>query len=186
MTGRKTGGGPTSDLLAIRVAKIVIVAIIAVFFSIVTYTNITDFDTNYAFVRHVLSMDTTFQSPDMMWRAIEDPALHRAAYWFIILWEGATAVLCWLGAAALSMRWSASSEEFDRARTLAIVGLVMGVVLYALGFLVIASEWFAMWQSDDWSAQDTAGMFSTVLFAALIFVGLRESSSARRADDAMP
>jgi len=61
----------------------------------------------------------------------------------------------------------------------------MGIVLYGFGFLVIASEWFAMWQSDTWNAQATAGMFTTVMIGALIFVGLRETSGSRGADDEM-
>ena len=169
-----------------RVAKIVIVAIVAAFFSIVAFTNITDFETNHAFVRHVLSMDTTFQSPDLMWRAIDDPALQRAAYWLIIVWEGLTAILCWLGVGMLGLAWSASSADFGRARTFAIIGLLMGVMLYAFGFLVIGSEWFAMWQSDDWSAQATAGMFTTVLIGALVLIGLRESPGVHGADGENP
>jgi predicted small integral membrane protein len=165
-----------------RVTKIVIVAVVATFFSIVAYTNIADFKTNHEFVRHVLSMDTTFGSPDLMWRAVEDPALQRAAYWLIIAWEGVTAILCWLGVAALSRAWSAPSADFDRARTFAIAGLLMGLVLYAFGFLVVASEWFAMWQSDKWNAQATAGMFTTVLIGALVLVGFRESPGVHGAD----
>jgi len=183
MTGRPAGNRPVPDHLATRLAKIVIVAIVAAFFSVVTYGNITDFNTNYEFVRHVLSMDTTFNSPNLMWRAIGSDALHRTAYWIIIGWEGVTAVLCWIGAVSLSMAWSAPSATFDRARTFAIVGILMGVVLYGFGFLVIASEWFAMWQSKTWNAQATAGMFTTVLLAALVFISLRESSGAHRADD---
>jgi predicted small integral membrane protein len=182
MTGRPAGIGPAPDLLAMRMAKIVIIAIVAAFFSIVAFTNIMDFETNQQFVHHVLSMDTTFGSPDLMWRAIDDPALQRAAYWLIIVWEGVTAILCWLGVAALSMVWSAPSAAFDRARTFAIVGLLMGLVLYAFGFLVVASEWFAMWQSDKWSAQATAGMFTTVLIGALVLIGLRESPGVHGAD----
>lgn len=182
MTGRKDGSWPGPDLLALRAAKIVVVAIVAAFFSIVAFSNITDFNTNYAFVRHVLSMDTTFRSPELMWRAIEDPTLHRMAYWLIIAWEGATAILCWVGVAALGTAWSAAPPAFDRARTFAIAGLLTGIVLYAFGFLVIASEWFAMWQSEQWNAQATAGMFTTVLIGALVLIGLRESPAAHRAD----
>jgi len=169
-----------------RAAKIVTVAIVAAFFSIVAYNNVVDFETNYEFVRHVMSMDTTFGSPDLMWRAIENPTLHRAAYWLIIAWEGSTAALCWLGVGALGRVWFAAPADFDRARAFALVGLLMGIVLYGFGFLVIASEWFAMWQSDTWNAQATAGMFTTVMIGALIFVGLRESSGPCRADGELP
>jgi predicted small integral membrane protein len=182
MAERTAGNRLPRDILALRAAKITTVAIVAAFFSIVTYGNIADFDTNYQFVRHVLSMDTTFRSPQLMWRAIDDPVLHKIAYWIIIGWEGATATSCWLGVASLCRAWPGGLGDFDRARTAAIIGLLLGVILYGLGFLVIASEWFAMWQSDDWNAQATAGMFTTVLFAALIFVAMRESTIASHAE----
>jgi predicted small integral membrane protein len=51
----------------------------------------------------------------------------------------------------------------------------MGFLLYGVGFLVIASEWLAMWQSQTWNAQPKAGMFTTVLLAALAFVAPAES-----------
>ena len=43
-----------------RIAKIVIVGSLAIFALLVTFDNLTDYNTNYEFVRHVLSMDTTF------------------------------------------------------------------------------------------------------------------------------
>ena len=57
LTARWGGGG---DLLLARVAKIVLIAALAAFAFVVTYDNIADYNSNYEFVRHVLSMDTTF------------------------------------------------------------------------------------------------------------------------------
>ena len=50
---------PPSTQAVARWAKILFLAVIALFFTLVAFTNITDFDTNYQFVRHVLAMDTT-------------------------------------------------------------------------------------------------------------------------------
>ena len=71
---------------------------------LVAFGNLTDYDTNLAFIQHVLSMDTIFVSSTIKYRAITDPALQRAAYALIIATEAATAVLCWIGAAALARR----------------------------------------------------------------------------------
>ena len=43
-----------------RSAKLLLLAGIALFYTLVVFNNITDFDSNYEFVRHVLSMDSTF------------------------------------------------------------------------------------------------------------------------------
>src|SRR3546814_12098225 len=69
--------------------------------SLAGFGNVTDYGSNQAFVQHVLAMDTTFQSPALMWRAITDPALQTAAYLAIIAAEIAGAVLLWWGAARL-------------------------------------------------------------------------------------
>jgi predicted small integral membrane protein len=47
-------------MIEARIAKLVMVGCLALFALLVAFDNLTDYDTNYAFVRHVLSMDTTF------------------------------------------------------------------------------------------------------------------------------
>ena len=44
-------------MLLIRLAKIVMVAALAAFAFLVTYDNIVDYNSNYEFARHVLSID---------------------------------------------------------------------------------------------------------------------------------
>ena len=43
-----------------RIAKMLLLAAIALFYTLVVFNNLTDFDSNFQFVRHVLAMDTTF------------------------------------------------------------------------------------------------------------------------------
>ena len=70
-----------------RIAKLLLLAGIALFYTLVVFNNLTDFDSNYQFVRHVLSMDTTFPGNHGMWRALSSPAIHLAFYLSIIAWE---------------------------------------------------------------------------------------------------
>jgi len=88
-------------MIAIRAAKIAMVAAIALFATLVAFDNLTDYATNFVFVQHVLSMDTIFPGSHIGYRAITSPALHRAAYAIIIAAEAMTALLCWTGAFAL-------------------------------------------------------------------------------------
>ena len=88
-------------MLAVRVAKIVLIAALAAFAFVVTYDNIADYNSNYEFVRHVLSMDTTFPNNALMHRAITDPRLWTAAYIIIIATEALTSLLLVVGALAL-------------------------------------------------------------------------------------
>jgi hypothetical protein len=64
-------------MLITRYAKIVMVACLAIFCLIVVFTNLTDYSTNFLFVKHVLSMDTTFPGNALMYRSITSPAMER-------------------------------------------------------------------------------------------------------------
>ena len=91
-------------MIAIRAAKVATVAAIALFASLVTFGNVTDYNTNFVFVEHVMSMDTIFPFSTIKYRAITDPMLHHAAYALIIAAEAVIAVLCWIGVAMLVRR----------------------------------------------------------------------------------
>ena len=159
-------------MIAIRAAKAATVAAIALFASLVTFGNLTDYDTNLAFIQHVLSMDTIFPSSRISYRAITNPALQKAAYAVIIAVEAATAVLCWIGAVALVRRLYADAAAFNRAKSPAIVGLTLGFLLWQVGFMSIGGEWFGMWQSQQWNGVPSAFRFLMTIIAVLIFVAL--------------
>ena len=77
-----------------RISKIAVVAAIAFLFSLVAFSNITDYRANLPFVQHVLMMDTIFPSAAIRYRAIEAPAMQQAAYLLIIAVEAVSAALC--------------------------------------------------------------------------------------------
>jgi len=68
------------SMIVIRAAKATTTAAIALFASLVTFGNLTDYDTNLAFIQHVLSMDTIFPSSRLTYRAITNPTLQEMAY----------------------------------------------------------------------------------------------------------
>ena len=161
-------------MIVIRAAKVVMVAAIALFATLVAFGNVTDYGTNFAFVQHVLSMDTIFQDSKIGYRAIASPALHHAAYAVIIAAEAATALLCWIGAAALLRSIRADAATFHRAKTYAVLGLTLGFLLWQVGFMTVGGEWFGMWQSSQWNGVPSAFRFVVVIAAVLIFVAMRD------------
>jgi len=161
-------------MIAIRAAKIAMVAAIALFASLVAFGNVTDYGTNFAFVQHVLSMDTILPSSQIGYRAVTSPALHHLAYAFIIAAEALTAVLCWIGAFALLRVLRADAGTFRRAKTFAVLGLTLGFLLWQVGFMTIGGEWFGMWQSPQWNGVPSAFRFVMVIVGVLIFVVLRD------------
>ncbi len=173
-------------------AVLVLVAINAVFIALVAFGNITDYATNYAFVQHVLSMDTTNfggkpgvgLDPDIMWRAITSPVAWNAAYIGIIVWESLAAVVL-ITAVVLLIRGLIRGSEYRSAKAVASIGLLMIVVLFYGGFIAVGGEWFSMWRSTAWNGLDTAlrdGLLSAVtliLIHAAVAGWTRRSNSAR-------
>src|SRR5215212_6314679 len=110
-------------MLAIRAAKTVMVAAVALFATLVAFGNLTDYGINFAFVQHVLSMDTIFPSSTIRYRAITSIALHHTTYAVIIATEALTAFLCWIGAGLLGRHIRADARIFNRSKRIAVAGL---------------------------------------------------------------
>ena len=157
-------------MVIIRLAKISMITAIAAYAFVVAYDNIADYASNYEFVRHVLTMDTTFPGNLLMHRAISDERIWRLVYALIIAIEGLTAFLLVLSALVLLRRLRAPAKVFNRSKVWAVAGLAIGFGLWFFGFMVVAGEYFAMWQSKDWNGQEAAFRIATEILGVLVFV----------------
>ncbi|MGW7579495.1 DUF2165 domain-containing protein [Streptomyces sp. NPDC054765] len=171
---QRTDRAPRTGL---SLAGAVLTGTVALYLSLVAFGNITDFDTNREFVRHVLAMDTTFKDPDLMWRAVTSHAVQDAAYLAIIAWETAASLVL-LTATAL---WAAGARHgsFARARWVSTLGLLMMLLLFGAGFLALGGEWFAMWQSKQWNGLEAAARNITLAGIALVVVQLPGAAGRR-------
>ena len=79
--------------MTLRAAKLSLVFAVALFYTFVVFNNLTDYNTNYQFVRHVLMMDSSAPGNLGMWRALNRPAWHTAFYVGIITWESVVMAL---------------------------------------------------------------------------------------------
>lgn len=84
-------------MLTTRYAKIVMSVVLASFCLLVAFDNITDYGTNYLFVQHVMSMDTTYPGNALIYRAITSPTLWHLAYAAIIAAEAIAGALFLVG-----------------------------------------------------------------------------------------
>ena len=157
-------------MIVIRLVQTLLVAAIGLFAALVAIDNIIDYGTNFAFVQHVLSMDTTFPNNALMGRAITDPEIHRIAYAVIIGGEAVVGVLCLLGALLMLIGLGSPLDTFIARKTLAFAGLGLGFLLWFVGFLVVGGEWFQMWQSATWNGQESAFRFLASIGVVLIFL----------------
>lgn len=142
--------------MILRIAKLSLVAGVALFHFLVVFNNLTDFDSNYQFDRHVLMMDTTLPGNHGMWRALTSPAFHLAFYLGIIAWEAVTTVFLAWGALCLMRAIRRSAAEFNAAKSVAFGALTLSLMIWLVAFLTVGGEWFLMWQAHIWNGQDAA------------------------------
>lgn len=156
--------------MMIRAAKIALLLGLLADYALVVFDNLTDFNSNYQFVRHVLAMDTTFPGNHGMVRAITAPWVQLLFYVLIIAWEIVTTILLAWGAARLFRARRAPSAEFDRAKNIAVLALTVSLLLWLGAFLTVGGEWFLMWQSRQWNGQQEAFRMFVVAGIVLLFL----------------
>jgi predicted small integral membrane protein len=158
--------------MIIRTAKILLVSAVALFYTIVVFNNITDYNSNYLFVFHVLSMDSTFPGNEGMWRAVHSSFIYHSFYHSIIAWEALTAVLSWAGAVLLLKKLRAPAADFNLAKRIPVAALTLSLLMWLVAFLTIGAEWFLMWQSKTWNGQEAAFRTFAVVGIILIFLAM--------------
>jgi predicted small integral membrane protein len=158
-----------------RSAKLMLVAGIALFYTLVVFNNLTDFNSNYQFVRHVLMMDSTFPGNHGMWRALPSPAFHMAFYISIIAWETATMILLWWATVRLLRALRLPAASFNLAKRAAVMALTLSMLMWLVAFLTVGAEWFLMWQSHTWNGQEAA--FRTFVVVGLVLLILLQPES---------
>lgn len=161
-------------MIEARIGKLVMVAGLAGFAGLVTLNNLVDYGSNYAFVRHVLSMDTTFPGNALTGRAISAPALWHAAYLLIIALEALTCLAFACSAFVMARHLRGHAVEFRRAMRFVWAGASLAFLLWFIGFMVVGGEWFAMWQSQTWNGQQAAFRFYVTAMLVLLVVALPE------------
>jgi predicted small integral membrane protein len=161
--------------MILRAAKTLLVFAVALFYSFVVFNNLTDYNSNYQFVRHVLMMDSTFPGNQGMWRAMNSPAVHTIFYLAIISWEFVTMILCWWGAVRLARAIRQIPAAFHQAKRIAVAGLTLSLLMWLVAFLSVGGEWLLMWQSKTWNGQETAFRNFTMIGIVLLFLALPDA-----------
>ncbi len=156
--------------MTIKLAKALLVLTVAFFYSIVVFNNVTDYNSNYLFVFHVLAMDSTFPGNHGMWRAVHSTFAYHSFYDSIISWETVTAVLAWIGGGLLLKKLRSPVAEFNLAKRVSVVALTLSLLMWFIAFLTVGAEWFLMWQSKTWNGQEAAFRMFAVVGIILIFL----------------
>ena len=151
-----------------RVGQSALTLTLGLYFLLVAFGNVTDYGTNIQFVKHVLSMDSVPTDSHIGWRAIKSEPLYHLAYGVIIAWEVVAGLLCVWG--GMRMAAHLKLRDFHEAKTQAIAGLWIGMLLWSLASITIGGEWFMMWESVTWNGELAALRMFVLDSIALLFL----------------
>ncbi len=158
----------------IRRSKVAIVFMVGVLGVLIIYSNASDYNANYTYIAHILSMDTT--GSHLIYRAIKSEMMHHRVYWMIMTLETIFTSACLLGGYQLAKNLNSSAEQFHEAKKYAVLGFLVALFIYYFLLQVIGNEWFDMDQSEDWNAMAWAQSIVDFLVPALIFLVMKVDS----------
>ena len=151
-----------------RYTKIILSAAAACYLILVCFNNTFDYGANFQFVAHVTSMDDVFSHERNGWRALTSPVAHHVLYLIIIAIEYVIAYLLIRGTWSMWAVREADAKTFRHAGRHTSSGLLLAVLLWFVVFVVVAGEWFLMWQSKTWNGESSAFFLTIVLLLLLI------------------
>ncbi len=158
----------------LRLAQITIATLAGLYLFLVGINNIFDYDVNFEFTKQIMSMQDTFPNNDLDdWRRISQLWLVHVFYNGIIILEISGGLFTFFGVINLIKNSKSEVMIFSQQKKWAIWGILIGLILWAGIFLIIAGEWFQMWQSVTWNAQDTAFSLA-ILYGIFLLILLKE------------
>lgn len=143
--------------------------------AIVFIGNVTDYNTNFQFVSHVLRMDTIFPDSKIHYRSIQSPVFHHVVYIFIIILELIIGILAWMSCWKMGKHFKSEFRVFHAQKKLGIAAIFVGIFLWFVIFQMGGGEWFAMWQSSEWNGMQSASRVTTFLLLSLIVLQMPDT-----------
>ena len=134
--------------MAIRIMKIILVVFVGLQGWFYVAGNLANWEAANAAVGYVLSMQGNEVYANAIFPAITSPALVTMVLLLIISGEFLVGALSLKGAWNLWQARAASADEFNAAKTTAILGAGMALLVWFGGFIVIGGALFQMWQSQ--------------------------------------
>jgi len=131
-----------------RYIKIVLAAFASLFCLFYALQNIVNLGSAEWFVGAMTAMEGHEAYPNTFAFAVKSPLLIKLLLWIIILLELAAGVLAGKGAIDLFRSRNGSAEAFNGAKTYALAGTGLAVIIWFGIFGAFGGAFFQMWQVD--------------------------------------
>lgn len=159
----------------LRTLKIVLVLSVAAWGLLGAFGNLTDWSGAVKAVSAVTSM-ATIKDGAASWQATHSQPLIFIGAAFIPLLKIVSGILCLIGAGHMWRARAGSAQEFQVAKSYALAGCAVALILLFVGWIVIAAVWFELWRSPTLgrSALDTAFRYGGFIALIALFVSVRD------------
>jgi len=158
-----------------RLIKILLAAFVAIFCVLYAVQNIVNLQAAHGFVAYVASMADHTAYPAHFGPPITAPALTWTMLLIIIALELGAGLLAAKGAYDLLKARNATAEDFNAAKSCAMAGCGIAIIVWFGLFSAIAGTYFQMWQTEaGLNALRDASMFSVQLGVVLMILALKD------------
>ncbi|WP_051275486.1 DUF2165 family protein [Aestuariibacter salexigens] len=131
-----------------RAIKILLALFASLFCLFYAIQNIANLSAAQWFVGTMTAMEGHQAYPNTFGFAVTSPLLVQIMLWIIILLELAAGLLAGKGAIDMFVRRNADSATFNQAKTLALAGTSLAVVIWFGIFGAFGGAFFQMWQVE--------------------------------------
>jgi len=161
--------------IMIRMIKILLAASVALFCLMYALQNIWNPDAASWFVSYTTGMEGHDKYPSHFGPAVSSAAIHSIMLWIIIALEITAGLLAAKGAYDLFTARNSSADEFNGAKTYAIAGCGVGILVWFGLFSAIGGAYFQMWQTEaGGGALANASLFSIQLGILWLIIGAKD------------
>lgn len=163
----------------LRTLKIALVLSVAAWGLLGAFGNLMDWSGAVKAVSAVTSM-ATVKDGAQSWQATSSQPLVFIGAAFIPLLKIVSGILCLIGANDMWRARAGTAQEFQLAKSYALSGCAVAIILLFVGWIVIAAVWFELWRSPTLgrSALDTAFRYGGFIALIALFVSAREDEPA--------
>lgn len=159
----------------IRFIKIFMAASVALFCLMYALQNVWNLEAASWFVSYTTGMEGHEKYPSHFGPAVTSSALHGIMLWIIIALEVTAGALAGKGAFDLFKARNGSADEFNGAKTYAIAGCGVGILVWFGLFSAIGGTYFQMWQTEaGGGALGNASIFSVQLGVIWLLISQKD------------
>lgn len=131
-----------------RIALLVMALFPAMWGFLGLLNDITDFnDTAVNAVKPLIDMTDTYGNPWQTWRAITVPWAAPIALVGIMAVETLAGIFGTLGLLLMLISFRKGPAEFAKGKAWMMLGCLFAVLIWGVGFMVVAGDWFLAWEA---------------------------------------